>query len=224
MVKLVEWVTVYLAWAPRATANAATLASSSQVPDDLPWRAETCGRVRTDLTGPTIVALVSICCRRWGMSETKTAPHAAAETRVVRVARLRMASLGVVVMLILQFILGMIYNLYGTAPTTKKPIGLFSTPVIALHVILGILIGLAAIVLLVRAIGARHKLSIWVSAIGLLAILGAGFAGLGFTGSGDNSASLSMSLGFAVALACYIVLVFALAPSGPAPSGQASTT
>ena len=156
------------------------------------------------------------------MSQTHTATtRAAGRTQAERLARLRMSSLGVVVMLIIQFILGMIYNLYGTAPTSAKPIGLFSSPVIALHVILGILLGLAAIVLLVRAIGARHKLSIWMSALGLLSIIGAGFAGLGFTGSGANSASLGMSLAFAAALACYLVLIVVLpsaAPGRPAPS------
>jgi hypothetical protein len=158
------------------------------------------------------------------MSETKTATHAAAPTQASRLARLRMASLGAVVMLIIQFILGVIYNLYGTAPTSKKSIGLFSSPTIALHVIVGILLFIAAIVLLVRAIQARHKLSIWMSAVGLVSIVGAGFAGLGFTGSGAASASLGMSLAFALALACYVVLLVALAPSGSAPAGQSSTT
>jgi heme A synthase len=155
------------------------------------------------------------------MSETQTAAHAAAPTRAARLVRLRMASLGAVVMLIIQFILGMVYNLYGTAPTSKKSIGLFSGPVIALHVILGILLFITAVVLLVRAIQARHQLSIWMSAVGLLAIVEAGFAGLGFTGSGSNSASLSMALGFAVALACYIVLLVALPAVAVA---QSSTT
>jgi heme A synthase len=158
------------------------------------------------------------------MSETTTVARAAAPTQASRLARLRIASLGAVVMLILQFILGMVYNLYGTAPTTKKPIGLFSTPVIALHVILGILIAIAAIALLVRAIQARQKLSIWMTVIGLLAILVAGSAGIGFAGSGDNSASLSMALGFAVALACYIVLVFALPPAARAPAERSPAT
>ena len=49
-------------------------------------------------------------------------------------------------------------------------------------------------------------------ALGLLAILAAGFAGIGFIGNGDDGASLGMSLAFAVALAAYVVLVFALAP------------
>jgi hypothetical protein len=59
------------------------------------------------------------------------------------------------------------------------------------------------------------------SAVGLLAILGAGFAGLGFTGSGASGASLGMSLAFAVALASYVVLVFAL-PSSASPTAPAA--
>jgi hypothetical protein len=158
------------------------------------------------------------------MSETKPVTHAAPRTQSSQLARLRGASLGAVVMLIIQFILGMIYNLYGTAPTASKPIGLFSGPVIALHVVLGILLGLAAIALLVRAIQARHKLSIWLSALGLVGIVGSGFAGLGFTGSGAAGASLGMSIAFAFALGCYIALLVVLAPSGSAAAGESSTT
>ena len=113
------------------------------------------------------------------MSQTHAATRAAGPTQAERLVRLRMASLGVVVMLIIQFILGMIYNLYGTAPTSTKAIGLFSSPTIALHVIVGILLGLVAIVQLVRAIGTRHSLSIWLSALGLLSIIGAASPGSG---------------------------------------------
>jgi hypothetical protein len=148
------------------------------------------------------------------MSHVSTAPRSGGQTEVSRLARLRTSSLGAVIMLIIQFILGMIYNLYGTAPTSSKHIGLFSSPVLAVHVVLAILLLIAAIGQLVRAIGTRHRLTIWLSAIGLLGILGAGFAGLGFTGSGAAGASLGMSLAFAVSLTCYVVLVFAL-PSAP---------
>ena len=157
------------------------------------------------------------------MSETHTATssrHGAGQDRAERLARLRRSSFSVVVMLIIQFILGMIYNLYGTAPTSTKSIGLFSSPDLALHVILGILLFLAAIGQLVQAIRVRHNLSIWLSALGLVSILGAGLAGLGFTGSGAAGASLGMSLAFAVALACYAILVFAL----PSSASRASTT
>jgi len=152
------------------------------------------------------------------MPQTGTVTHAAGPTQAGRLARLRMASLGAVVMLILEFILGMIYNLYGTAPTANKPVGLFSSPGLALHVILGLLLFITAVVLLIRAIGARHRLAIRMSAVGLVSIIGAGAAGLGFTRSGASGASLGMSLAFALALACYVVLVFALAPP-PGASG-----
>jgi hypothetical protein len=122
-------------------------------------------------------------------------------------------------MLVLEFILGIVYNLYGTAPTAKKSIGLFSSPVLALHVIVAILLVIAAVGQLVRAIGTRHRLTVWMSAIGLLGIVGAGFSGLGFAGNGAAGASLGMSLAFAVSLAAYVVLVFAL-PS----SARSSTT
>ena len=157
------------------------------------------------------------------MSETHTAAagtRTAGQDQATRLARLRMSSLGTVIMLIAEFVLGVIYNLYGTAPTPAKSIGLFSSPDLALHVILGILLVIAAAGQLVRAIGARHALSLWLSAVGLVAILGAGFAGLGFTGSGASGASLGMSLAFAVALACYVALVFVL----PSSASGTSTT
>ena len=161
------------------------------------------------------------------MSETHTATssrHGAGQDRAERLARLRRSSLGAVIMLILQFILGMIYNLYGTAPTSTKSIGLFSSPDIALHVIVGILLLIAGIGQLVRAIGTRYRLAIWLSGIGLLAILGAFFAGIGFAGNGAAGASLGMSLAFAVALACYAVLVFALPSAASARSSRTPTT
>ena len=157
------------------------------------------------------------------MSGTHTAAAAtrtAGPDQAARLVRLRMSSLGAVAMLIIQFILGVIYSLYGTAPTSTKSVGLFSSPDLALHVILGILLVIAAVGQLIRAIGIRHALSIWMSAVGLVSILGAGFAGLGFTGNGASGASLGMSLAFAVALACYVVLVFAL----PSSASRASTT
>jgi hypothetical protein len=157
------------------------------------------------------------------MSETHTAAaghRAAGPDATVRLARLRRSNFGLLMMLIVQFVLGMIYTLYGTAPTSTKSIGLFSSPDLALHVVLGILLFLAAVGQLVQTIRIRHALSLWLSSVGLLSILGAGFAGLGFTGSGANGASLGMSLAFAVALACYVVLAVALpSPStGPSPS------
>src|SRR5579862_7918840 len=104
------------------------------------------------------------------MSQTHTAAtgrRAAGSDPAARLARLRRSNLGLLIMLIVQFVLGMIYNLYGTAPTSTKSIGLFSSPDLALHVILGILLFLAAVGQLVQSIRIRHRLSLWLSALGL---------------------------------------------------------
>lgn len=151
------------------------------------------------------------------MSQTNAAARTGAPAQSGKLARLRLSSFGLVTMLILEFILGTIYSLYGTAPAPHKSIGLFSSPDLALHVILGILLFLAAVMQVVRSVGTRHRLAVSLSAVGLVAIIGAGFAGLGFTGSGANGASLGMALLFAVALACYAVLVLVL------PSRDATT-
>ena len=147
------------------------------------------------------------------MSNTHTATPATGQAQASRLARIRLSSLGAVVMLLIEFILGIVYNLYGTAPTAKKSIGLFSSPVLALHVIVAILLVIAAVGQLIRAIGTRHRLTIWMSAVGLAGILAAGFAGVGFAGNGAAGASLGMALAFAVSLAAYVVLVFALPSS-----------
>jgi hypothetical protein len=166
------------------------------------------------------------------MSHADAAPRSrAGRSQADKLVRLRGSSIGLVAMLVIMFILGIIYNLYGTAPTSKKSIGLFSSPVIALHVILGILLFVAAVFQVIRAVGARHSLSIWLSAIGLVSIIGAGFSGLGFAGSGAASASLGMSLAFALALACYVAMLVVLAPAprpahsaAPAEAQRSSTT
>ena len=68
-------------------------------------------------------------------------------TTVARLERIRWASFGALTMLFLQFVLGVAYGLYGTAPTAKKSVGLFSSPLLAIHVILGILLLIAAAML-----------------------------------------------------------------------------
>jgi len=127
------------------------------------------------------------------------------ERRVAQTERLRMASFGALTMLVLQFVLGTAYNLYGTAPTASKSIGMFSSPLLAIHVVLGILIVLAAAMLVFRAVQARISPITATSVIGLLAVLGAFGAGSAFTNSGDNGASFGMALAAAIAMACYAV-------------------
>ena len=127
-------------------------------------------------------------------------------TTVARLERIRMASFGALTMLFLQFVLGAAYSLYGTAPTAEKSVGLFSSPLLAIHVILGILLVITAAMLLFRVVQARAGTSLLAtSVVGLVAILGAAGAGSSFAQDGANGASLGMAIATAVAMLCYTV-------------------
>jgi heme A synthase len=127
-------------------------------------------------------------------------------TTPARLERIRMASFGALTMLFLQFVLGAAYSLYGTAPTAKKSVGLFSSPLLAIHVILGILLIIAAAMLVFRVVQARAGAALLAtSVVGLVVILGAAGAGSSFAHDGANGASLGMAIATAVAMLCYTV-------------------
>jgi heme A synthase len=134
-------------------------------------------------------------------------PTPATEDRIAVPAkaanRIRMASFGALTMLIIQFVLGAAYGIYGTAPTSAKSVGMFSSPLLAVHVILGILLVIAAVMLVVRAVQAKATVVIVTTVVGLLAILGAFGAGSSFTHDGSNGTSLAMTILCAVAMLCY---------------------
>jgi heme A synthase len=134
--------------------------------------------------------------------------------------RIRMASFGALTQLVIQFVLGTAYSLYGTAPTSSKSVGMFSSPLLAVHVIWGILLVITAIMLVVRAVQAQHTPSIVTTVIGLLVILGAFGAGSSFARDGSNGASLGMALLTAVAMLCYALnLVILGKPDASRPEG-----
>jgi hypothetical protein len=128
--------------------------------------------------------------------------------------RIRMASFGALTMLVIQFALGTAYSLYGTGPASSRPVGMFSSPLLAIHVIVGILLIIAAVMLVVRAIQARYAPSIATTVAGLLVILGAFGAGSSFTRDGSSGASLGMALLTAVAMLCYAANLAILARPG----------
>jgi hypothetical protein len=138
-----------------------------------------------------------------------------------RQAGLRQANLAILIVLIIQFALGMGVNLYITLPPAGHPGhgSFFSNgPLLAFHAALGIFLMLAAIFVLVRAIMARNVTLIATSAAGLAAILAAAFFGSGFTSKLTNGYSLGMAMATAVALACYAIGLFAATALRPGPS------
>lgn len=154
-----------------------------------------------------------------------TGQHAVApppvQERESRQAGLRRASLAIVIVLIIQFALGISVNLYVTLPTAGHPghsSWFGNGPLLALHVALGMFLVIAAIFVLVRAIMAKNVTLIVTSAAGLAAIAVAFFFGASFTEKLTNGYSLGMAIAFAVALACYAIGLYAASTQRSRPS------
>jgi hypothetical protein len=143
-----------------------------------------------------------------GMTNLDTAAGVPA-VQARRLAGLRQASLGALVMLIVQFGLGIGVNLYISLPAKGSAGDAFSNgPLLALHVVIGLLLIVTAIGLLVRAIIARHGPVIAAAAVGLLAIATAATQGFSFVSDGTNAASLAMGLATGVAMLCYVIALY----------------
>jgi len=150
----------------------------------------------------------------------------------------RRTSLGMTMALLVQFALGMVVNLYVTVPARDQGGGTLTAigralsggpAALAIHAGLGLLILLGTITLVVRSVLSRRRPLIWLSAVTLLAILGAVGSGASFVNSGNDGASLGMALLTAVALACLAVILFATGSAGAPPAagsaaGQGNTS
>jgi hypothetical protein len=134
--------------------------------------------------------------------------------------RLRGSAFGALVMLIVQVALGIVVNLYVTVPAKEKGSGFFgaigwalgkSPAALASHAGLAILLVIAAAFLVVRAILARHTLTIVLAVVGFLSIISAAVNGERFVSTGGpDYASLAMALAAAGAMLCYAIILFAL--------------
>jgi hypothetical protein len=143
-----------------------------------------------------------------GMTNLDT-KEAAPALQARRLTGLRRASLGALVMLVVQFGLGIGVNLYTTLPAKGTASDAFSNgAVLVLHVVVGLLLIVAAIGLLVRAIIARHGPVIAAAAVGLLAIVTAATQGVSFVSNGSNAASLAMALATGVAMLSYAIALY----------------
>jgi hypothetical protein len=127
------------------------------------------------------------------------------------------------VLLVVQFLFGVSVNLYVTIPTHHPGAGSgpylsgavssvlwsFSSglPLLIVHVVIGVLLFLSGIELAVHSVRAGRRPVIWLAAVGLMAIIFAGFNGASFLKYNLNISSMLMSVGFAVAVVCYVVIL-----------------
>ena len=140
------------------------------------------------------------------------------------VVRLRRGSLAVLVLLVVEYAIGMYVNLYVNVPGADHGGGLGEAIAngpasLSLHATIGLLLGLGALGVAAQAVLIRRWALVAASVVGLLAMIFAAVAGTGFTSTGDTSASMAMAVLTGVALLCYAANLYLLRV--PAPPGQA---
>ena len=124
-------------------------------------------------------------------------------------AGLRRVCLATLIMLVVQYGLGIFLNLYVAVPASDAHAGIFAeiaTAPLALtvHALLGLALIGSAILLVVKAARVEDQLLAVLAAAGLAAIAGAFAAGGIFVRNGMPFASLAMAVLTGVALLCYV--------------------
>jgi hypothetical protein len=140
---------------------------------------------------------------------------------MLRIPSPRALAFSLLLLLSLQFVLGMVTNLYVAVPTHhpgSQAAEYFGGVVagvawsitqgawaLRIHALLGLLIIITSFAFVAAAVSSRHKAWIVCSIIALLFTMAAGFNGASFLNYGEDFSSLFMSLGFAVALVTLVV-------------------
>ena len=151
-------------------------------------------------------------------TDTQSPARPVDSTTAAGLARVRRASLAVLVLLVAEYGIGMYVNTYVTIPRADHRAGLGSAisngpAILSIHAVTGLLLGLGALGVLVQAVKARHLGAIASSAVGLFALAMASVAGAGFTSSGQPSESMAMSVLTGVGLLCYAANLYLLRPA-----------
>jgi hypothetical protein len=137
---------------------------------------------------------------------------------------LRANALAGLIMILVEYSLGISVNLYSTLPTGDSGKSGFAglgaaigngPLLVTLHALLGTLLLGTGVAAVVRAARLRARGLIALSGGALLATLVAWASGSEFIGHQDNGASLAMALAAAVAMLCYALIVFMLGSAGP---------
>jgi len=130
---------------------------------------------------------------------------------------LRTNAFAAVVMILIEFGLGVGVNIYATLPASDSGTGLlpaFSRAVtdgpivLTVHALLGTILLITGLAAVVRASLARRPLLISMTSSALLALIVAWFAGATFVGDQASGASLAMAIATGLAILCYALILF----------------
>ena len=150
---------------------------------------------------------------------TESAGKPAGTAVAAGLSRLWRGSLAAIVLVVVESAIGMYLSLYVTVPKGDHGRSLSTAisngpAVLSLHAVVGLLLGLAALGVLVQSVMARNWVVVAVSGVGLLALAFASVAGAGFVRTGDSSASMAMSVLTGIALLSYAANLYVLRPAG----------
>jgi hypothetical protein len=138
----------------------------------------------------------------------------------------RLLTVTVLLLLVAQFLVGMVVNLFVTIPKNHpgaRPGEYFSgslqsvnwalggsgLPWLETHAGIGVLLFVAAVALLLVAIRSGRRAHVIAAAFGLAGIIAAGFNGASFLDFNEDFSSMLMSGGFALALTAYVLGLYA---------------
>jgi len=142
--------------------------------------------------------------------------------------RLRAATFGLLVGLLIQFLAGMLVNLFVTIPTSHPgaspaeyfggsvqsviwALGQRGLPGLVVHTGWGLVLVVGGLALAVRARKARRRGVTVAAVLGFLFMLGAGFNGASFLDFHEDASSMIMATLFALAVLCYAAMLVLLA-------------
>ncbi|MCL5681048.1 MAG: hypothetical protein M1515_03250 [Candidatus Thermoplasmatota archaeon] len=117
--------------------------------------------------------------------------------------------MAVLLLLILQYVLGMIANIYATPPYGPSNIGA--------HYVIGYVVALVGLITLIFVVFSRQVGAISFSAIGFISILLAGESGRGFAFLSQHNGvySLAMALFWLLSFSSYFICLFLITPHSP---------
>ena len=157
---------------------------------------------------------------------TRTHVRAAANGRGVTPGSRRLTGQAAILcgLLLIQFFLGMITDLFVTIPDKHPGTGTndffagapravawavsSGSAWLAAHAALGLALALASIAFIVAAVRSRDRMWIWLSVVGCLLVIGAGFNGASFLVFNHDFSSLIMAGLFALSLGAYIAGIY----------------
>lgn len=144
---------------------------------------------------------------------------------------LRILSLIALLLLLFEFVFGMLVNLFVQIPSPlpgSTPAGSqnvlgelgwalrqTNTPVLVVHVVVGLTLVVISLAAVILAFAARRGPWVTVALVGAVGLIIATLSGANFVESGAARSSLVMSLGFLLALIAYALGLYFSRPSRP---------